>query len=346
MYYYLFLVGTIYEHRDYEALELDDQVTSSNHIQIYKSVTEHTLESLQAERASHFSGLSILNGTFDTTKLLVKDINDTPYLIDRQRILKIHSFRGNLYFKQIIDLGSIEVPKGGIFASNGSLALNVDENELHFLRSVYPDILIEKIPFGRNHFAKLTDGRKRILINDSEGRSFFLKNIKTGQIDEYSLSLFTHYFVGDNISLMLKKHVKKDFLYLFFGSKLIVSSLRSGKVLKVIRYQAEKILISEDEMHILVKDELGYTLYDMNSLQVLLIFAFDRRIIKFDIKNRINGEWIIHMLDFRKNYFMMTFFGGDNIIKKLWSSNDVVDFVATSEATYLLSNTKLTKYSF
>lgn len=64
---------------------------------------------------------------------------------------------------------------------------------------------------------------------------------------EYNLTLFSGYFVNDNISLMLKKHIKKEYLYLFFGSKLIISNLINGKILKVVSCLADKILITDDE---------------------------------------------------------------------------------------------------
>jgi hypothetical protein len=85
----------------------------------------------------------------------------------------------------------------------------------------------------------------------------------------------------------------------------------------------------------------------------------ERNFRKFDIRNRINGYWLFFGLDNRRVLIILGFVAGegssingqdmvvgDKGVRKLAGLDDVVDFVVTDTALYVLHSFSLVKYSF
>lgn len=120
----------------------------------------------------------MLNGNIDRSRYLIKNFEDEPYIIDEKKILKVCEFRNQIHLKQIIDLGITEIPKSFQFDRFGGINLNIDNEELKFLEETYTEFKIRQMTLGRQNFSKLTDLRRKIIINDKDGKSFFVFDIK------------------------------------------------------------------------------------------------------------------------------------------------------------------------
>ena len=157
---------------------------------------------------------------------------------------------------------------------------------------------------------------------------------------------------------MLKKHVFGDYVYLFFKKKLIVCNMKSGKILKLVNYNAQKVMISSDESFFLVINNPFFAIYYRENLELIIQQQMERNFRKFDIRNRINGYWLFFGLDNRRVLIILGFVAGegsnsisqdsvfgDRGVKKLAGLDDVIDFVVTDTALYVLHSYSLVKYS-
>lgn len=228
---------------------------------------------------------------------------------------------------------------------------------MEFLKANYPGVEIKRLDFKPSNFSKLTDQRSRLLINDSEGEKFYLQDLKSRSVVEYSLSIVTRYFKFGEEPRLLKKHVFGEYVYLFFKKKLIVCNMTLGKILKLVNYNAQKVMISSDESFFLVISNPFFCIYNRENLELIIQRQMERNFKKFDIRNRINGYWLFFGLDNRRVLIILGFVAGegsstldtssfgDKGVKKLAGLDDVVDFVVTDTALYVLHSYSLVKYS-
>ena len=305
-----------------------------------------------SETLNHSLGLlpariNSINQELNKKNWLINDFDDRPYFIKEKKISLILETQSQLHLKQIIDLSNSGNTKNIRFDRFGSLNLNISQRMHQFYSKVYPEIKINRLLFKSNNFFKLTDKRSKLMINDNDGKSFYVKDLRSGRISEYSLSLLSHYFVNTNTEpRLLKKHLRDNYLYLFFKNKAIVCDIHYAKVLKIAFYSGNKIFISQDERFFMVKNEPTYSIYMMDTLDYILSCQFDRRITKFDVRNRINGYWLLFLLDMRGVLYINGFNCACGKLKRILGLKNVIDFLVTSDSLFVLMANNLVQYNF